>query len=150
MCLKHLSFAVFSLVMGQSTFAIPYDQTRCLDVKLGGNVSYRTCRHYEDPRKEIYLDEYKNKRAVTNIRSKIESQVRSAWHPPMGYSGYLIDISYGLDDKGYLTYLEVNNSNISDEFVEGIIDAFKRFEPYPNNPDVAESLKNNKMQIRIN
>lgn len=150
MRLKRIGFAVFAFLVGQTTFAMPYDQTRCLDVKLGGNVNYRTCRHYEDPRKEIYLDEYKNKRAVALMRTKIETQVKSAWHPPMGYSGYLIDISYGLDEKGYLTYLEVNNSNLSSEFIESIVDVFKRFEPYPNNSDVADILKNNKMQIRIN
>lgn len=150
MRLKQVSFTVLALLAYQSTFAIPYDQTRCLDVKLGSDVSYRTCKHYQDPRKEIYLDEYKNKRSVALIRSQIKTQVTSAWNPPMGYSGYLIDISYGLDDKGFLTYIEINNNNLSNEFIEGLVDAFKRYEPYPNNPDVAESLKNNKMQLRIN
>lgn len=150
MHLKQLSFAVFAYLASQVIFAMPYDQTHCLDVKLGGNVNYRTCRHYEDPRREIYLAEYKNKRALALMRSKIENQVKSAWQPPMGYSGYLIDISYGLDEKGYLTYIEINNGNVSEDLVNGLVDTFKGYEPYPMNSEVADSLKNNRMQIKIN
>ena len=84
MRLYALGCAVFALGGCLTAVAMPYDQTRCLDVKLGGNVNYRTCRHYEDPRTEIYKEEVKLNRAISKTRLNIENQIKQAWQPPMG------------------------------------------------------------------
>lgn len=150
MRLYALGCAVFALGGCFTVVAMPYDQTRCLDVKLGGNVSYRTCRHYEDPRTEIYKEEVKLNRAISKTRLNIENQIKHTWQPPMGYSGYLINVYYGIDEKGYITYINIDNSNVSDEIIEGLKNTFKKFEPYSISSEIAEHFKNNRMQIRIN
>jgi len=151
MKLKQVPLLIILSSIVNSSYGMPYDQTNCVDVKVSSKVNYTTCRHYDDPRKELYSDYYKANQITHEIRSTIKKQFERQWQPPMGYSGYMFSIHYGLDTNGNLNFLELGQNGFSDEIKEEILQTFSDLAPFKvtKDQDAQEILKRNTIQIRI-
>lgn len=102
-------------------------KTQCLDVRVSKNVTYNSCKIEQTPK---FIQEEKEALMYFNMMKKsIDKSVKENWRPPMGFSGYSVNVSYMVSPMGTFEKITFDDYYVSDELKHSLISAMKQSEP---------------------
>jgi len=135
----------------QSLLAAPTQTVNCVDVRLNKNVKYNSCQIHENAAAQLQRDEAYRNMMIMQIKKGIEESVAENWRPPMGFSGYRVDVSYSVSPFGTFERIDVRNYYMSDELKASVLAAFKASEPVyiPNDERLRGGFINLKSHFKI-
>jgi hypothetical protein len=99
-------------------------EKHCIGVDIGKHGRYTNCKIITPTPQQIARELESD--AILKFRSmknQIDQMVISNWKPPMGFSGYRVNVSYKVDKLGKLRDIEIENTYLNEELKNSIIQA---------------------------
>lgn len=140
MKVKRLVLGLGSAMLLVAPAAFADVRTQCFDVKISKDISYFTCKTQQSSN---LLQQEKELAALLGMtKRQIEKAVAEQWQPPMGFSGYSVNVSYSITPRGNFYSVKFDDYYISDELKNSLQQAMKRAEPFylPLSKEAAERI----------
>lgn len=137
---------LLALLVTATTTAFADIQTRCLDVRVSKNVTYNTCEIKETSR--LLKDEQEATMYYNIMKKSIDKNIKENWQPPMGFSGYSVNVNYMISPMGTFESIAFDDYYVSDELKQSLIKAIKKSEPVfiPKNDILISRLAQTKIK----